>query len=650
MVLDDQNALDRADCTRAPSAMDGITGRERDVAKRAVAAADAAVLRMALIDETGDPSLIAMKIVRKPVRGGSMEVTTLGSTDDAVVRARALDYLAECPPVIPIDPPLMPESLLALAGDERLTPAGRRLAVEELDSAADGRAVRWRGRPNDAVLADATVAVVGAGISGLSAALRLRELGLPVVVLEKRDEVGGTWLWNDYPGARVDVTTHVYQFKAQAPHAWRRALATQPEILASLKELVDRHELRRDIRFGTELLEARWDEPVAKWELTVRGGGGEHRISVRFLISATGLFTTARLPAIPGIERFAGPTMHTTAWDGSVNLSGKRVGLIGTGSSGAQLLPHLVRTAGSLTVFQRTPNWVMPLPSFDAEHPPEQAWLTARLPSYLKWLRHAALVLDRQIEPLQEYDPAWRAGGGAVNRRNDALRAYLDRHVRERFAGRPELIAASLPSYPPAARRMVVDNGWYDALLSPHVSLVTDPIVRVDGSEVVSAAGRHRLDALVLGSGFDVERYLFPVSYRGVGGQSPADLWEADGARAYLGLTMPGFPNLFVFYGPNGQPRSGGFHAWADMWSRYAALLIVETLERGATTAEVRRTAFDDYNQRLDEAMATLVWGADGAGSYYLNRHGRSAVNMPWRADNYFEMIERPNMTEYDIR
>ena len=362
------------------------------------------------------------------------------------------------------------------------------------------------------------------------------------------------------------------------------------------------------------------------------------------------MFSTPNLPDIAGIDSFAGKMFHTTAWDHDFEIADKRVALIGTGSSGAQLMPHLANQAASLTVFQRTPNWIVPIEGYHAPITPEQAWLMKHLPYYWNWFCYAMTMLDRHVEKMQAFDGQWQAAGGVVNERNDKFREFLLGNLTARLGQRPDLLEKCRPSYPPAARRLVVDNGWFDALLRPNVELVTEPILQVGADAITTRDGESRaFDLIVLGSGFQTSRYLWPVRYRGRGGITPDDLWAKDGARAYLGMTMPGFPNFFMFYGPNGQARSGSFHGWAEIWARYAILVVVGMIERGAEAAEVRQDVFLDYNTRLDAAMTPLIWGGGGAGSYYLNEQGRRGVNMPWTAAEYYSWVMEPCLEDFDL-
>lgn len=624
----------------------------RDVIARAVELANPGALRMALYQQTGDTELAAMTVEQRDVRGGSMTIPLLARRDRPRLREKATAYLAGGPvPPAPTPTPAEVAELLAMYGTAPTDADELRLAYEELAFDDRPRAVRWDREPDRSTLDETTVTIIGAGISGLAMAVKLTELGLPYEILERQAAIGGTWQFNDYPGARVDVTNFVYQFKTEKGHAWTREFAGQPEIRDYLVGIADRYRITPHVRLSTTLLSATWDEASATWLLEVRGpdGATEQRRS-RVLICATGLFSTPNLPDIAGIEEFGGRIVHTTSWDHDYDLSGKRIALIGTGSSGSQLMPHLAAAGESLVVYQRTPNWVLPVPGWDQETPAELRWLLDHLPYYWNWHCYATFFANLQIQQLQEVDPEWQAGGGFVNERNDRLRAFLTAHVCAAFAGRPDLIARSIPDYPPTARRLVIDNGWYDSLVRPDVELVADPIRAIDATGIVTSDGRRRpFDLIVLGSGFQTWRHLFPIELRGRRGVTPDELWAPDGARAYLGTMLPDVPNFFMFYGPSGQPRAGGFHGWAESFARYVATLLMHMVERDAEAIVVTSDAFERYNRRLDEAVVGKIWGSLGAGSYYLNEHGRPGVNMPWTVHELFRMLTHPDFDDMEL-
>jgi 4-hydroxyacetophenone monooxygenase len=608
-------------------------------------------LRLALYLQTGHPELAAMRTEQRPLRGGAMFIPTLAHEHRARLKEIALAHLLKGPHP-PAPAPSLNEitALLDLFGAPAKSSSAAKLAFEELAFQDTPRPVVWSTRQTPQTLAAYKVMIVGAGISGMAVGLKLKALGIPFEIIERQDGVGGTWRLNDYPEARVDISNFVYQFKFEN-HAWPGSFASQPEILAYLEAIARKYDLMDAIRTRTEVVAAAWDESALEWVVTLRGPDGAETISrTWFLLSASGLFSTPKIPDIPGAETFQGKMFHTTAWDHNYDFAGRRVALIGAGSSGAQLMPRLARDAAQLTVFQRTPNWVLPVEGYHAKVTPEQRFLLDNMPYYWNWFCYAAFLGDLQIEPIQTHDPDWQSAGGQVSERNDRLRDFLSGYLRRKIGHREDLVAKCLPQYPPAARRLVIDNGWYDALLRDSVELVTDAISEITQTGIKTVDGSMRdFDLIVMGLGFNTSAYLAPVRYQGRNGQTPGQLWAADGARAYLGSTMPGFPNFFMFYGPNGQARAGSFQGWADICARYVAQIIVSLVERGARRIEVCEAAYADYNARLDAAMTRMIWGEGGAGSYYLNEHGRSGVNMPWTVDEFYLWMMAPDLSNFEI-
>jgi 4-hydroxyacetophenone monooxygenase len=258
------------------------------------------------------------------------------------------------------------------------------------------------------------------------------------------------------------------------------------------------------------------------------------------------------------------------------------------------------------------------------------------------------IIMGEDPEGLHNYDREWQKAGGLVSRRNDAMRANYKRHIEAKLGHDPALVEKLTPDFPPFAKRPVVDNGWFDTLVRDNVDLVTDPIERITPKGVRTQDGQEReFDLLLLCAGFKVERYLWPVRYEGRGGVTLEEAWSRDGARGYLGITVPDFPNLFIVYGPNAQPRAGGLIKWLEIWSAYALRSIVKLVEGGHRSMAVRRDVFEHYNARMDKALEDCIWSA--AGSYYLNEHGRQNVNMPWKPAQYYEWVRDPDLDDYDL-
>jgi 4-hydroxyacetophenone monooxygenase len=273
------------------------------------------------------------------------------------------------------------------------------------------------------------------------------------------------------------------------------------------------------------------------------------------------------------------------------------------------------------------------------------------MPFYRNWYGYAGFVRGMQLPPLQVHDKEWQAKGGQVNERNDMMRRGLMEYIKSKVNGDPQLVAKLTPMYAPLVRRLVVDNGYYDTIMKENVELVTEPIDRFVEEGILTSDGKYReFDLVVLGCGFKPTNFLYPVEYHGRNGVTLGQTWKKDGARSYLGLTIPGYPNLFTMYGPNHQPRGGpSLHSWSEIWGRYAVSMVVWMIENQAKSVEVKQDVYDGYQREIDEAQSQLIWESEGRG-YFVNEHGRQAVNMPWTSDQYHARVLKPNLDDYFVQ
>jgi cation diffusion facilitator CzcD-associated flavoprotein CzcO len=460
--------------------------------------------------------------------------------------------------------------------------------------------------------------IVGAGFSGLGMAIRLKQAGdEDFVVLERADDVGGTWLYNTYPGCQCDVPSHLYSFSFALNPDWSRTYSTQPEIWEYLRRCADEHGVRPHIRFGHELHSAAWDEGQRRWQLETSHG----ELRARFLVMAPGGLSEPSAPSIPGLEDFKGAAFHSAEWDHEHDLSGERVAVIGTGASAIQIVPAIQPEVERLHVFQRTPPWVMP--HTDRPVTRLERRLFRALPvtqrmirGTIYWLREA-LVLGmtrdlRLLRPLQRI-----------------ARAHLRRQVPDR-----ELRRKLRPSYTVGCKRILLSSDYYPALTRPNVELVTDGIREVRESSIVTADGVEReVDTIVFGTGFHVTDVPFANRVRGRDGRGLGDVWDGS-PQAYLGTTVAGFPNMFLMIGPNTGLGHNSIVFMAESQIAYVmdALRVME--ERGVETVEVREEVQASYNEGLQADLEETVWTAGGCASWYIDAKGRCTTIWPdftWR-------------------
>jgi 4-hydroxyacetophenone monooxygenase len=524
---------------------------------------------------------------------------------------------------------------------------------EELALAgADHRAPGWSKR-DLAPDVPWRVAVIGAGMSGLLAAHRLRQAGVDVTILEKDDDVGGTWYENTYPGCRVDVPNHFYSYSFAQSSQWPQFFSTQPALLDYFRQCADDLGLRPLIRFGTEVVEARFDEDEQRWAVTTRGPDGTEGVEdFEVVVSAVGQLNRPKFPDIPGQADFAGPSFHSARWDHDVDLAGKRVAVIGTGASAAQFIPHVAEEADELLVFQRTPPWLAPTPNYHDDLPAELCWFMEHVPDYARWDRLVQFWrMHEGLLPAAVVDPEWPDHERSMSLLNDVVRQLLTAHLEAEFAD-PELRAKMIPPYPPLAKRIVRDNGsWPRALQQPHVSVHTEAIDAVTKAGIRTVDGEeHEVDVIIYGTGFTASEFLTPMRVVGVDGADLHERWAGD-ARAYLGVTVPEFPNLFLLYGPNTNiVINGSIIYFSECEVHYLTEAMRLLLEGGHRSMDCRAEVHDAYNERIDAANRGMVWGAAEVNSWYRNAKGRVAQNWPFSLLEYWQQTRQPDPADYVLR
>ncbi len=544
--------------------------------------------------------------------------------------------------------PIMSWMMSTEASDDYLE-----LLLEELgDPPADLRAPSWTAAeiaPDRAV----RVAVIGAGMSGLLAAHRLRQAGIDVVVFEKNADVGGTWLQNTYPGCRVDVASHLYCYSFAQRNDWPQHFSTQPELLDYFKEFATDHGVLPLIRFSTEVEAATFDDVSANWDVHIVDSGG-HEATERFdaVVNATGQLNRPKLPDIAGRASFAGPAFHSAEWDHGVDLTGKRVAVIGTGASAAQFIPVVAEQAAQVLVLQRTPNWLAPTLDYHQDFPAGQRWLLNHLPYYSQWYRFWLFWRYAEgILPSVRVDPQWDGHGHSVSESNEVLRMQLGMYLGLCFGDRPDLLAKVMPDYPPAAKRIVRDNGiWATTLKRDNVELITEPISAIQPQGLRMADGtEHDVDVIVYGTGFQASRFLMPMKVTGRHGVDLHEQWDGN-ARAYLGIVVPNFPNLFLLYGPNTNiVVNGSIIYFSECEVHYVMQCLRHVLATKARAIDCLPAVHDAYNARIDEGNRLMAWGASSVNSWYKSDSGRVAQNWPFSLLEFWQQTREVDRTDYEM-
>lgn len=514
------------------------------------------------------------------------------------------------------------------------------------------RRIDWSEGQRPSNLEEYNVLVIGAGLGGIMAAVRLREMGLPYTMIEKNSGVGGTWYANRYPGVRIDVPSHFYSYPWEIDYHWKHVFAPQAEIREYFQMVAEKYQLIDDIQFETEVIATRWLDDENLWEATARSrDGSETTIRANVIISATGLLDRPSIPSINGLESFQGRTVHTARWSDDIDLKGKKVAIIGTGATGMQVVPAIAADVDRLTVFQRNPAWVLPMEAYHNTIPWQVDWLRDNLPCYANWIRFRMFFTTGDAyHGVYRVDPDWDVSQGSLSEANHYMRTICYEHMMKKLDGRADLIEKCTPNYPPMVTRFVLDNGWFEAIKRDNVDVNVDGIKQVTETGIVTNKGESiDLDVIILATGFHANRFMWPMEVTGRDGLKLEEFWAPDGGRAYLGINMPGFPNYFCLYGPNTNPSSNSPFGFDELQIRYALGCIKKMIENDYSALDLRKNVFDDFQVKLDKELSTMVWMDSSAKSYYRNEHGRVATNSPWLFNDYWEWTLEPNLDEYTI-
>ncbi|MER7949095.1 NAD(P)/FAD-dependent oxidoreductase [Streptomyces sp. NPDC096079] len=483
------------------------------------------------------------------------------------------------------------------------------------------------------------VAVIGSGFGGIGAAVRLRREGITdFVVLERADSVGGAWRDNSYPGCACDVPSHLYSFSFAPNPDWPRTFSGQRHIRAYLEHVTDTFGIRPHLRLNHEMLKARWDADTLRWEIETSGG----TFSAEVLVAAAGPLSDPRIPDIPGLADFPGKVFHSARWDHDYDLRGKRVAMVGTGASAIQIVPEIQREVGRLTLFQRTPPWVMP--RMDRAISAPERWLHRALPATAT-LRRGVLWGIRELQV-----GAFTKHPGELGLVERLAKANIARSIKD-----PELRAKLTPSYRIGCKRILLSNTYYPALAQPNVDVVASGLREVRGSTVVAADGTEtEVDAIVFGTGFHVTD--IPIAERVVGaeGHTLAESWK-DGVQVLRGATAGGFPNLMMIIGPNTGLGNSSMILMIESQLNYLAdylrqlALLTPTGLGGRSALAVRPSAVGAWNRKVQSRMERTVWKAGGCDSWYLDANGRNTTLWPGTTAEFRRETRQVDLSEYEV-
>jgi cyclohexanone monooxygenase len=488
--------------------------------------------------------------------------------------------------------------------------------------------------PADPMSTNLSVGIIGAGPGGLALAILLRRAGFhDFTIFDREEDVGGTWRINTYPGLACDVKSHLYSYSFDLNAHWSRLWSGQPEILAYFQRCADEYGLRPHLKLSTDIRSARWDEGTQRWCLTTTGG--EQR-QFNIVVSAVGLFTRPLLPGLIEEEPFTGKVMHSSRWDHSVALEGARVAVLGTGSTASQLIPELAQVAGKLYSVQRSPTWILPKP--DRYYTRRERWIFAHVPFAKKlhrtrlWLRSESniSVIEHGSEKTQEFTAI-------------AL-SMLEKTVSEQ-----ELRRKLTPQHPMGCKRLVFSSDYLPALTLPNVEVVTSPARYLRARSLVTEDGTEReVDVVVCATGYAAADYLGELDVSGEGGTTLREVWQ-DGAHAYFGMAVPGFPNFFMLYGPNTNVGSNSVIFMLEAQARYVVRALKYLRRTHKTYIAVQPSALAAFVAKIDEWMTGTVWTTQ-CSNYFRAANGRVVTQWPRSARSFWGMTRKFKAADFSFR
>jgi len=643
---------EQSDVTDFPESAD-VAGFEAQLSQ-ALAVANVPTLLLLLVQLTGD--LHWLEDPYLPERSRGVDDNDTGGLPEHVqdeIRAGAREAILAWrrgkPVAVPEPSPELLVQMMTVSEGSPIPPEYAELMLARLGSFADSRTPSL----HEAVPEGFHALIVGAGMSGICAAVKFKQAGVPFTIVDKQDDSSGVWHSHHYPGCGVDTPAHLYSYTFTS-YDWSRYFPPQHEIESYFRQVAIEHGVYDDIRFGTEVISARYDETSHTWISQLRGPDGVvETVTTNVLVSAVGVFNEPIRPDITGLDDFDGPVVHTAHWPAELNLAGKRVAVIGTGASAMQLVPAVADEVESLTIFQRSRQWAAPFPKFHKPVPDAIRFLLREVPLYQYWYRlRLSWIFDSKIYPSLHKDPDWTDPQHSINAINAGHRRYFTRYIHEQLGDRRDLAPKVIPEYPVYGKRMLLDNGWFRTLTRPHVELVDnaeDGIDHITGNTIHTRNGAsYDVDVIVLATGYKVARMLSTLPIEGRDGLSIRQAWNDDDPRAYLGTVAPDFPNLFLLYGPNTQLGHGGSFIFVmECQINYVLDALDKMFTHNITELECRRDVHDTYNDTIQERHQNMIWTHTGMTTYVRNHHGRVVGNNPWTLLDFWKLLKHTNLDDY---
>ena len=496
---------------------------------------------------------------------------------------------------------------------------------------------------------DLEVLIVGAGMSGILAGIKLAEMGVKFKIYEKNISVGGTWYENQYPGARVDIANHFYSYSFEENPLWSEHFSKQSELLDYFKKCFYKHDIQEHTFFGTEVVRMDFDETTKLWSVVAKKNGQEIIETSNIVISCVGQLNQPKIPSISGIDDFQGNLFHSSRWPNKDVITNKNVAVVGSGASAFQIVPSIADSCKQLTVFQRSAPWMFPNPNYHAHVEQGKKWLLKNLPFYSRWYRFLLFYpgSDQLLNSLF-IDPNWNGRDDSINEDNDGMRELFTQAMLDQIRDK-SLIKKVIPDYPPFGKRMLQDNGaWLQSLHLPNVTLLSEEVRKMYSCGITSAGGELNFDTIIFATGFRAQEYFFPIKINGGYGDFN-DVYR-DSPKSYLGITFSSLPNFFSMYGPGTNlAHAGSIIFNSECQINYLCSAIKHLIKHNLKMIKVKPECENEYQLKFDQRHEKMVWQHCKVSSWYQNSDGKVVTTSPWKLLEYWNWTNNFSESDYEF-
>jgi 4-hydroxyacetophenone monooxygenase len=493
------------------------------------------------------------------------------------------------------------------------------------------------------------VLIIGAGMSGILAAIKLAERGIKFKIYEKNINLGGTWFENRYPGARVDIANHFYSYSFEENHQWSEHFSQQPELLDYFKRCFDKYDIQKNTYFETQVTDMKFDDETKMWEVTSIHNKKSNKEVINIVLSCVGQLNQPKIPDIKGMDEFQGNMFHSSKWPDDDVIAGKKVAVVGSGASAFQIVPSIAKYCEQLTIFQRSPPWMFPNPKYHEQVDEEKKWLLENLPFYSRWYRFLLFYpgSDQLLDSLF-VDPSWKDRSDSINQQNDEMRKLFTSAMLAQISNK-SLIDKVIPNYPPFGKRMLQDNGaWLEALHLPNVTLLAEGVEQMNSRGIIGLEKEHEFDTVVFATGFKAQDFFDPINIDCSSG-SFKSIYK-DSPVSYLGITFSSIPNFFAMYGPGTNlAHAGSIIFNSECQINYICSAIEHMLNNDYKVIKVKPKIEKQYQDRFDKRHKKMVWQHANVSSWYQNSKGKVVTTSPWRLVEYWNWTNNFNADEYDF-